>query len=577
MQQDKNRIKTGQNLYSHPVPILFLSCSRLVFSYLVLFLLCFSSAYADEVEISASVEENTAIAKRPISGMISVTHDKQLKIDTNAFKMEGKALAVEALREDNIQELTISFFRFKLDPKPPGLYLLPPITVTINGKRYTSIQSSYEVHPAIQTAPTTAISTTPIFRLESFFQGPSPFYPGERGFIIYRISYNMSVELSRSDLPLLKQEDFRKIGDISVIDSQEGDLSVQEIKQEVEAIKPGTFTYGPSIIEGYSKEMASQEKLRAEAPKLIIVVAPLPEQKIPPSYSNGIGEFTMKASLLTPQNIYVGDAIEVGITITGKGNIDDLKLPNLVCQPGISGIFRLDDLPPAGSIEGSTKHFIVKMKAQSPFIKAVPSLEFAYFNPTTHQYVRLHTEPLPLSVKPLSGSINEPVQQVELAMDEWRQSLTQLPPIEIKPNVAVGIQDLKQNPLKTAWVLLLIPVGFLLLWGQTILRDKIQEWKKLHAPAPSQTALQKALLLNDNPDMMLQGINKAFLLKMKEMNGIEQVEISPEDIPPGIVKDEVRDYLLKLEAIRFGHSKEFSTQEVAKKAQSLFKILENRN
>ncbi len=326
------------------------------------------------------------------------------------------------VNEEDIRGLIVSIYRFQLAPKAKGLYLLPPITVTVGGKVYKSIEVSYDVHHA---AMEVISPTTPtVFRLEALYDGPSPLHISERGFLIYRIYFNRSIDITKSELPFLNRKIFARSAALRLMKLKQEISSSQEIKQAIEATKEGSFTYGPAVIEGtiYTTNIHGEKEatgtVHAVAPPVTIVVVPFPVNKIPPSFNGAIGEFSIKASLSGSPEAYVGDEVGVAITISGEGNLDDVRLPNLQCEPGFSGLFSMGDLPPAGEVKGNTKLFTLMLRPRSTLIKAVPPIEFSYFNVKTKQYTRLKTSSLLLKVKALPETPDNKKTTTEVASGE---------------------------------------------------------------------------------------------------------------------------------------------------------------
>ena len=99
-----------------------------------------------------------------------------------------------------------------------------------------------------------------IFRLEAIVKGPMTLYPGERTKLFYRISYNRSIDLTQSVLPMIHPTHFQKVGDVQIEDKQLANATVQDLTQEVEASELGTFQFGPSSIEGYAYTMEAGRK-----------------------------------------------------------------------------------------------------------------------------------------------------------------------------------------------------------------------------------------------------------------------------------------------------------------------------
>ncbi|MFQ5729800.1 MAG: hypothetical protein ACE5GN_05525, partial [Waddliaceae bacterium] len=215
---------------------------------------------------------------------------------------------------------------------------------------------------------------------------------------------------------------------------------------------------------------------RAESAPLTIHVLPFPDPGKPTSFNGAIGEsFTFDVSLLTHDEVTVGDKITLLIKIGGKGELANLPMPEVCCQPGYSGFFRLSDLPPVENLAGSTKTFKVEMRPLTAQITEIPSLEFSYFNPKDKSYASLHSDPIPIKVIPLKTKPRDTQGKVlyhpEGDVDEQAEEKMQEPEaIEIEGVFPLTLSDLENKTFGTWWVLLILPLGIAILFVQTHMR-----------------------------------------------------------------------------------------------------------
>lgn len=567
-----------------------------------LFLLPFSLVRA-QVNVDAFINQNSGIANQLLVGTIAITHEKQVEVDLHSFSLEGKPLTVKELQKVPMegQKTLVSIYTFSLASKQKGLYVLPPISVNIGGQTYTSLSSTYQVNGSTQApdaTPATAISTgatpstavTPtipqpstsplIFRLEAFFDGPQPFYPGQRAKLTYRISYNRSIDLTHSVLPLIHTKEFKNIGDKKIKDDQIGELTVQVITQEIEAEKPGTFTYGPSLIEGhaYEEDLFSQKKyaqdlLRAEADGLEVIVSQFPENIKPTSFTGAIGKLAIELQMKTPAKIKLGEKIELELAIAGATNLAELTLPNLTCQPGFSGFFELNDLPPVANIKEQTKTFVIELRPISTFVKAVPSIEISSFDPHTENYLIWHSDPIPLTISNVETRAQENVISSSLLeiknisstlIEEWNPPVAPLKD-EITPHVILSENHYAW--MCTLTVLRLIPLGGILLllqWRWQQMREK--------RPSPvlcpeSEKILKKALAAEGLEAITL--LHTALLRKLTEQEYLEKQKERPKGALSVELRDEVKEILTDLESIKYGSQPIVNLDEIKKKAYNL--------
>ena len=98
--------------------------------------------------IVESEADQYAVLGEPVKVSITITHKNSLEVDPSSFKLGEDPLKVEFLKEVKLSErsdLIITIYTFTLEPKKKGLNFLPPISVTVAGKEYSSNESTYEV------------------------------------------------------------------------------------------------------------------------------------------------------------------------------------------------------------------------------------------------------------------------------------------------------------------------------------------------------------------------------------------------------------------------------------------------
>lgn len=564
---------------------------NLYFILIVLYfpLYCFSQ----DVKISAEIDPYNIIENRPLSGTIEVTHDQKIKIDPSKFTIEGKPLKAELVKNVKISEnnpLIVSIFHFELPPMPKGLQILPEISLTVGNKIYKSFPSTFEVLGATQSNANVPAENKPALTLKAKVDGPTPLYPGQKVKLSYFYYYSGNIELSQEELPLLEAKGFRKIGEKDIKDYEENGKSVREISQEIEAINPGEFTFGKSIIAGVAYEEDDlgrrtylQSKLQSEAPSITIVVKPFPSKGRPASFNGAVGQFSsFEAKLLSAPEMDVGDKISLSIDIKGKtSDWSRLSLPDLCCQPGFSGLFKQSDIPPIGIVQDGNKHFEVEMRPLSSNIKQIPSIEFAYFDPFSISYKTLHSDPIPISVMPAPKIENEegklPQPTVYSSQSKNPTQITdgvhQPPAIEIAGNYSLSTSDLYDYTFGTWWVFILIPVGVGIIFLQLNLQRKFMESQSIVKSKTSDEVFQDAMHPISDTSAFYRLLTKAFLTRLVERGEIPSVDTSVNDLPREGAPGEVRSFLRELEEKRFSGQEETSLQIEKEKAKVLFEQL----
>lgn len=126
-------------------------------------------------------------------------------------------------------------------------------------------------------------------------------------------------------------------------------------------------------------------------------VMPLPAEGRPADFSGAIGQFHLEGSV-APQKIAQGDPATLSLKLSGQGNFQALKGPQLTDLQGWR------TYPPADHFEATdifgwrgVKTFETTMIAQQA-VTATPGSSFSYFDPVVAKYVTLITKPLPIEI-----------------------------------------------------------------------------------------------------------------------------------------------------------------------------------
>ncbi len=571
---------------------------------LLLLLLCtfVLPAYTEGAvsRVYAEIDAARLSEHRRLEGTINVLHSPEQKVDESSFRMEKRPLTVEFVKIDKPPkeyleadpelggDTLMDVFRFQLPGKPKGLYILPSITVKVDGKRQRSIASTYEV---------TESQASSALELEAIVDGEPPFYPGQRTTVRYRIFYNRSVELTEEHLPLLEAEGFQKVGDKEISDYQTDVYTVQEITQEVRLDEPGVFTFGPSYIEGVAydedilgKRVYDKHRMRAVAPAVHIAVSAFPDEEQPQAFTGAVGQYSMKGRLLTPSEIQIGDKIEVAVKIAGTGDLDSIVMPDVSCQPGFSGFFQMGEYPPFEQRDGVTREFIIAMRPLSAHVTEVPRMEFAYFDPHGRQYRRVYTEPIAVAVHELSSYTAEPragkeeevpkkyspVADLEphhqfISGVDWRVWLGKPDDIKIESVRPLVAADLQRPRADIYWLWMSLAAAFVLLLSQVI-------WRRLRAPSRSvvqalgsEDYLNLAAQNRRDPAKMSQFLEKALVLLLQERGLFSGRVASPELLPVDGPAGEVREFLCDMHNKRFSGGSDFVAKQVLSQARTLYR------
>ncbi len=164
-----------------------------------------------------------------------------------------------------------------------------------------------------------------------------------------------------------------------------------------EAIPAGIDPDLFSRLMGGRSPLVREHKMTLKTSATHCEVMPLPAEGHPADFSGAIGQFRLEGSV-APQKVDQGDPVTLSLKLSGQGNFQALKGPQLKETQGWR------TYPPAEHFEGSdvfgwrgVKTFDTTMIAQQA-VAATPGSSFSYFDPVATKYITLTTKPLPLEI-----------------------------------------------------------------------------------------------------------------------------------------------------------------------------------
>ncbi len=549
----------------------------------VLFLLLLIPMFisAQQIRVFAEVDRDP-VENTPIMGNLSIEHPNTKTINKLSIQLQNKPLVAEQIKEVRYSPndpLTLTIFRFQIPGMEKGLHVLDSISVDVGGKIYKTTPSSFEVKKAGK-GPVEPVAvpsskgkpaapekkSKPVLVLESFVDPDISLYPGQRTKVGYRYYFNQNIQATNEVLPLLDAEGFKKIGGKVTRTAQDNEMSLLEVSQEIEAIKPGEYSFGPSYYEGIATDERGNQILPAiktETPVVKITVTALPQSVKPPSYKNAIGHFTMETSLTSTSNVEVGEKMVLKVVIKGAP-LEGIDIPDLCCQPGMAGRFHLSDIPPAPILDEGSVQFLVEIRPMDAELKEIPALEFSFFNPDKGTYERTYSKAIPIQVRPIVTK-----EESLKASEGWPVINTTPRPIPI-----AGLKEIPESSLLSRWMLnwwglLTIPLAIGIIYFQIGLKKGLS---KLRARERVLTSKQILDSINHQSNDELPGkLRECFLLKLQEM-GVIQNPIPYEQLSSEVKQDKVKQFLRKVDA---WHYTEDTTpaKKLIQEAQSLYKEL----
>ena len=181
--------------------------------------------------------------------------------------------------------------------------------------------------------------------------------------------------------------------------------------------RSGKIGIGPAKIRLMTREMVMDPfprqvstEVYLQVPKLEIQSMPLPEGA-PEGFENAVGSFRLSAST-TATEVQEGDPISVDLIVSGSGNLDTLRPPQLDNPAGwkIYGTTteqRGDERRQlSGNVVFHQSIRPLEMKSE------IPPFRLAYFDPKDETYKTLTSEPIALKMRPNTSAGANPAASV---------------------------------------------------------------------------------------------------------------------------------------------------------------------
>ena len=147
--------------------------------------------------------------------------------------------------------------------------------------------------------------------------------------------------------------------------------------------------------------VSSTKPISADADAANFDVLPLPTVGRPESFQGAIGSFAISASA-KPASVAVGDPITLTLVVTDRSPNRPLALgallPPSLAFPALEDGFRMPSAPLAGTVEGNTKTFTQTIRPTRMDIHEIPAIEFSWFDPTLGTYQSASTAPIGVTV-----------------------------------------------------------------------------------------------------------------------------------------------------------------------------------
>ncbi|MGC3988717.1 MAG: BatD family protein [Chthoniobacteraceae bacterium] len=325
-------------------------------------------------------------------------------------------------------------FSYSVTADQAGNYTIPAITVSADGKSY----SSNPVSLIVGGGSTGQNSSQPSGKgyFAQIVVPKTNAYVGESlpVEVKYFIDGSIPIQAAQDGPPSLETSGLTapklRLGDQGQADYQGRPYRVIVFKTVVTPVKAGALQVGPSSFV-FVMQLPQHNRRRSSpfgnspfqqffgdddiydmVPRQVTVTAdaaplqakPLPTAGRPTDFSGAVGDFKIVGQSSTSE-VKAGEPLTVTVTISGRGNFDRITAPQLESAPGwrsypATSSMKTDD----DSGLSGTKTFQISL-VPSGGQTEVPPLHFSYFDPEREKYITLSTDKIPVKV---DGSIATP-------------------------------------------------------------------------------------------------------------------------------------------------------------------------
>jgi len=154
--------------------------------------------------------------------------------------------------------------------------------------------------------------------------------------------------------------------------------------------------FDPNFIQKFFSQTLTPKEVKLRSQNIELNIKPLPKQ--PPNFNNAVGNFFITAKL-SEKTAYTGNAINLILEITGKGNVKSITPPSLNLKD-----FKLYDTLTSQTISknndvvGGTKKITYILSPLHEGELVIDPIPFTFFNIDLGKYETIYTEPLKIKV-----------------------------------------------------------------------------------------------------------------------------------------------------------------------------------
>lgn len=264
------------------------------------------------------------------------------------------------------------------------------------------------------------------------------------------------------------------------LDGREREYFVYRFRKTYLPVEAGPLTFSPVRFKGSvpvqvtsDMRIRRTERVLAFSQPVVVNVKPVPAEGRPDSYCGAVGPVRIDVSA-RPTEVNVGDPITLTMRLSGRARLESVGAPSLLNNEKFTSEFKVPEDPLGGVMEGQTKVFTQTVRARSDEVTEIPPIEVSYFDPDAGEFKTVRSRPIPLEVHPASLVDTDDV--IGFGDEVAALKLTTLTG-GIQANVTDADELLAVQDLGLAWKLAAGPVAgpvlFCLVWLFKVRRDRL--------------------------------------------------------------------------------------------------------
>ena len=402
---------------------------RSLYFSIFLFISTSASIHGGVISFQADVDRDTIYLSDHIIYTLTikgVRGDDPILPDIPEFEVMDSSTSIQTslIKKKTLSSKSIAY---TLIPRKAGKFIIPAASWEYGGKIYKTkpIQVTVLDSDAADPSSLRPGPKNPLF-IRAEVDKKEAYVNEEITLTIMLLYHGCEPMLSDCSLPRTGDFTAETLGDpecyTRVISGVQ--YKVVEWMKAVIPSRPGELTIGPVKLKGYilgsrqtrsktasdsfftnffgSKSPREKHPFILNSEPIKLKVKPLPRKERPVNFINTVGTFEFELSA-KPTTVKINDPITVTITISGIGNLDSVRLPDIDYGNNLS-VYDQD-------IEVNKKVFEDKIGGEKIFkqiiiprnidFKEIPAVTISYFDPSTSSYLMLTSEAIPIKVEPL--------------------------------------------------------------------------------------------------------------------------------------------------------------------------------